>query len=173
LKDDLIPDCADFFFKPRQKKKFHNQMGFLEANKMENEIKEEQISEQTEVHRNKLDKCFFGQKSALKIQYNDDNKAIYLGVGKKEEDSSWTWKTAKLKDSEAAEIILLIDQKCDAVSFYHTFKDETTRITITRKDDTTFFRIEDLSKAMTPAELEVLKIILTETIRQNIHTINN
>jgi DNA transposition AAA+ family ATPase len=81
-------------------------------------------------------------------------------------EGSWTWKTAKLKDTEAAEILLLIQGKTDAVAFYHTFRDDTTRVSIARKEETTFFRIEDLAKALTPPELEVLRIILTETIRR-------
>ena len=71
--------------------------------------------------RAKIDKCFFGQKTALKIQYNQENKSIYLGIGKKEEDDTWTWKTAKMKDTEIAEILRLLQQKTESVNFYHTF----------------------------------------------------
>jgi len=133
---------------------------------MENETQKNTTVNENKQNSKKLDKCFFGQKNALKIQYNPENKAIYLGIGKKDENNTWTWKTAKLKDTEAAEIILVIQNKTDNANFYHTYKDETTKIFINRKDNTAFFKIENNTKALNPGEQEVLRIILVEIIRE-------
>jgi hypothetical protein len=128
---------------------------------------EEQIPEQSQAQkRAKIDKCFFGQKTALKIQYNQENKSIYLGIGKKEEDDSWTWKTAKMKDTEAAEILRLLQQKTESVNFYHTRNGNETKIWINRKDQAVFFKIEEYAKELSPAEQEVLRIVLEEAILQ-------
>jgi len=127
---------------------------------------EEQIPEQRQPKRAKIDKCFFGQKTALKIQYNQENRSIYLGIGKKQEDDSWTWKTAKMKDTEIAEILRLLQQKAENVNFHHTFNGNQTKIWINRKDQTVFFKIEDLAKGLSLAEQEVLRIVLEETILQ-------
>ena len=128
---------------------------------------EEQIPEQSQVpKRAKIDKCFFGQKTALKIQYNQENKSIYLGIGKKEEDDSWTWKTAKMKDTEIAEILRLLQEKAESVNFHHTFDGNQTKIWINRSKETVFFKIEDQAKGLNPAEQEVLKIVLEEAILQ-------
>ena len=116
--------------------------------------------------RAKIDKCFFGQKTALKIQYNQENKSIYVGIGKKEEDDTWTWKTAKMKDTEIAEILRLLQQKTENVNFYHTFDGNQTKIWINRKDKSVFFKIEEYAKGLNSAEQEVLRIVLEETILQ-------
>ena len=127
---------------------------------------EEQTPEQSPYKRAKIDKCFFGQKTALKVQYNEETNAIYLGIGKKEEDETWTWKTAKMKDTEIAEILRLLQQKTESINFFHTFNDNETKIWINRKDQTVFFKIDDLVKGLSPAEQEVLRIVLEETILQ-------
>jgi len=127
---------------------------------------EEQIPEQSQPKRAKIDKCFFGQKTALKIQYNQENKSIYLGIGRKEEDDSWTWKTAKMKDTEIAEILRLLQQKAESINFHHTFNGNQTKIWINRNQDTVFFKIEDQGKGLSLAEQEVLRIVLEEAILQ-------
>lgn len=132
-----------------------------------NENQEEQMPEQSQApKRTKIDKCFFGQKTALKIQYNQETKSIYLGIGRKQEDDTWTWKTAKMKDTETAEILRLLQQKAENINFYHTYNGNETKIWINRNQDTVFFKIEDQSKGLSPAEQEVLKIVLEETILQ-------
>jgi hypothetical protein len=131
---------------------------------MENQIQEVETMNEKVRNVGKLDKCFFGQKSALKVQYNPEGKAIFLGIGKKGEDDSWTWKTAKLKDTESAEIILVIRGKAETASFYHTFKGGTTRVSINRNNGTIFFRVEDYARALNPGEKEVLRMILEEAI---------
>lgn len=112
-----------------------------------------------------LDKCFFGQKSAFKAQYDKESKSIYIGVGKKNEDESWSWKNAKIKDTEAAEIIRVIQGFSESVSFYHTFNDSKRQIWFNRKDEQLFVRIDDAGKGISVGEQEVLKILLLEAIR--------
>jgi hypothetical protein len=123
-----------------------------------------------------IDKCFFGQKSALKLQYNQDNNAIFLGIGKKEDNGNWNWRNAKIKDTEAAEIIRVISGQTDTPSFYHSYNDNNTKIWISRKEDRMVARIEDHSKALAPDEQVVLKILLKEAIvrasRGSAHHVN-
>jgi len=120
--------------------------------------------EQRPYRRTAIDKCFFGQKSALKLQYNQDNNAIFLGIGKKEDNGSWNWRNAKIKDTEAAVIIRVINGQTDTASFYHTYNDNSTKIWINRKEDRMVVRIEEHSKALAPDEQIVLKILLMEAI---------
>ena len=71
---------------------------------MENTYEQEQVVAESQ-HRNKLDKCFFGKESTLKVQYDKDTGKLFLGVGRKGTNNDWIWETAKHKDFEAAEII--------------------------------------------------------------------
>jgi hypothetical protein len=111
-------------------------------------------------------KFFLGQKTALKTQFNEENKSIYPGIGKKEEDDSWIWKTAKIKDTEIAEILRVLQQKTENASFYNIFNGSETKIWINGKDQTVFLKIEDQAKGLSPAKQEVLRIVLEETILQ-------
>lgn len=125
-----------------------------------------ETSQKTEKNqRPALDKCFFGQKSAFKAQYDKTSKSIYIGVGKKNEDESWSWKNAKIKDTEAAEIIRVIQGNSASVSFYHTFNDSKRQIWVNRKDEQLFVRIDNAGKGISVGEQEVLKILLLEAIR--------
>jgi len=127
----------------------------------------EEETEQPKYRRTAIDKCFFAQKSALKVQYNQDSNAIYIGIGKKDDHNTWHWKNAKIKDTEAAEIITVIAGKTDSTSFYHSYNGNETKIWINRKDDSVHVRIEDQAKGLTPAEQHVLQIILEEAILQS------
>ena len=125
-------------------------------------------TEQSQSGSIKLDKCFFGQKTALKVQYNQDKNSIYIGIGKKDEADQWTWKNAKIKDTEAAEIIRVLTGKTDSTSFYHTYNDNITQIWINRKEEQVFFKIDEFAKGLNTGEQEVLKIVLLEAIRLQI-----
>lgn len=116
-----------------------------------------------------LDKCFFGQKSAFKAQYDKESKSIYIGVGKKNEDESWSWKNAKIKDTEAAEIIRVLQGQADSVSFYHTFNGSSRKIWINRKEEQLFVKIDNKRKGVNFGEQEVLKIVLLEAIRLQLY----
>jgi len=125
----------------------------------------EQNQETKQKQKPALDRCFFGQKSALKAQYNEKSKSIYIGVGRKNGDDKWSWNNAKIKDTEAANIIRVIIGKADSISFFHTFKENNRKIWINRKEEQLFFKIDDNSKGLNPGEQEVLKIVLLEAIR--------
>jgi len=112
-----------------------------------------------------IDRCFFGQKSALKAQYNKESRSIYIGVGKKSDDDKWSWNNAKIKDTEAAEIIRILQGQTDSVSFFHTFNGSSRKIWINRKEEQLFVKIDDNSKGINLGEQEVLKIVLLEAIR--------
>lgn len=126
----------------------------------------EQNQPEQQAQTAKLDKAFFSQTGALKIQYDPERPGIFLGIGKKANDT-WTWKTAKLKDVEAAQIIRLIQGKTESIDLYHTFETAATRISISKNEkDEAYFKIDDHAKKLDPNEQEVLRIILQETIRQ-------
>ncbi|RLD36563.1 MAG: hypothetical protein DRI74_08815 [Bacteroidetes bacterium] len=135
---------------------------------MENPNQTKTETEQSQNRSIKLDKCFFGQKTALKVQYNQDKNSIYIGIGKKDEADQWTWKNAKIKDTEAAEIIRVLTGKTDSTSFYHTYNDNKSQIWINRKGEQVFFKIDEFAKGLNTGEQEVLKIVLLEAIRLQI-----
>jgi len=133
---------------------------------MENTYEQEVVATESQ-HRNRLDKCFFGKESGLKVQYDKENNKIYLGIGKKGSNNDWTWETAKLKDIEAAEIIRVITSKTEAASFFHSFNNKKTKIWINKSEDSLAIKIENQSKRLNPAEQEVLRIFLEEVILQS------
>ena len=133
---------------------------------MENTTEQELVATESQ-HRNRLDKCFFGKESALKVQYDKENNKIYLGIGKKGSNNDWTWENAKLKDVEAAEIIRVIASKTEAASFFHSFNNKNTKIWINKNEDSLIIKVDDQSKKLTPAEQEVLRIFLEGVILQS------
>ena len=133
---------------------------------MENTYEQEVVAAESQ-HRNRLDKCFFGKESALKVQYDKETNRIYLGVGKKGSNNDWTWGNAKLKDVEAAEIIRVIASKTEAASFFHSFNNKKTKIWINKSEDSLSIKIENQGKKLNPAEQEVLRIFLEEVILQS------
>lgn len=134
---------------------------------MGNACEQEVVAKESQ-HRNRLDKCFFGKESALKVQYDKENNKIYLGIGKKGTNNDWTWENAKLKDIEAAEIIRVIASKTEAASFFHSFNNKNTKIWINKNEDTLTIKVDDQSKKLSPAEQEVLRIFLEEVILQSL-----
>jgi len=133
---------------------------------MENSTQLKAESERNKGQCIAIDKCFFGQKTALKIQYNQENNSIYIGIGKKNENNQWQWNNAKIKDTEAADIIRVINGKIDNTSFYHTFNNTNTQIWITKKETQIFIKIDNLAKSLNPSEQEVLRILIEEIILQ-------
>ena len=71
-----------------------------------------------------------------------------------------------MKDTEIAKILRLLQQRTESVNFYHTFDGNQTKIWINRSQETVFLKIEDQAKGIGPAEQEVLRIVLEETILQ-------
>jgi len=101
--------------------------------------------------------------SALRIHYNPEFRAVFLTVGKKVEDT-WKWETAKMKDHELGDIIRVLNNSSENVSFYHKFNDKETKIWINRKEENVFIKVNDFSKLLRPGEQMVLKILLQRII---------
>lgn len=108
-------------------------------------------------------KTFFSKNSALKVMFNKETKRIYCNIGKKNNDI-WQWKKIKLNCVEAGKIIRVLAGKLENTSFIHKFNDVLTKIWVNKKEDTIFFRVEDISKSLNEGEQEVLKILLERMI---------
>ena len=108
-------------------------------------------------------KAFFGKDTCLVFQMNAESKKVFLDIGKKG-PSGWSWNKAKIDDEELAEILMVIEKKMDEASFYHSFGSKNTKIWVNRKDDQVYFRIEDQSKALNPAQQTVLAVLLRDAI---------
>ena len=108
-------------------------------------------------------RAFFGKDSCLVLQVNTDAMKVFLDIGKKG-TTGWTWTRAKIDDEEMAEILKVLEGKTDEASFYHKFGDKETKIWVNRKDEQVFFRIEDQSKGLGPAQQTVMAVLLREGI---------
>ena len=104
-------------------------------------------------------KTFFSQNSALRVQYNPSLNTVFFSIGKKSNDT-WKWQIAKMSDCELGDIINVLDNRSDGISYYHKFNDKETKIWINRKEETVFFKINDFSKPLLPGEQVILKILL-------------
>lgn len=114
-------------------------------------------------HKANIRKPFFGKDTCLVFQANGPAGKVFLDVGKKEEDA-WKWNKAKIDDEEMGEILLVLQGEAEEASFYHEFEGNTTKIWVNRKQDKVYFRIEGQSKALTPAQQAILKVLLREAI---------
>ena len=94
---------------------------------------------------------------------NTEAMKVFLDIGKKG-TSGWTWNKAKINDEEMAEILMVLEKEKDEASFYHKFGDKETKIWVNRKDEQVFFRIEDQSKGLSPAQQAVMAVLLREGI---------
>ena len=108
-------------------------------------------------------RAFFGKDTCLVFQMNAESKKVFLDVGKKG-PTGWTWRKAKVNDEELAEILMVIQKEKNEASFFHSYGAKQTKIWVTRKDDHVFVRIEDQSKALTPAQQTVLAVLLRDAI---------
>jgi hypothetical protein len=88
---------------------------------------------------------------------------VFIDVGKKEE-GAWKWNKAKIDDEEMGEILRVLKGETEEASFYHEFQGKTTKIWVNRKQEKVYFRIEDKSKALTPAQQAILKVLVQEAI---------
>ena len=108
-------------------------------------------------------RAFFGKDSCLVFQVNTEAMKVFLDIGKKG-PGGWTWNKAKINDEEMAEILMVLEKQQDEASFYHKFGDKETKIWVNRKDEQVFFRIEDQSKGLGPAQQTVMAVLLREGI---------
>lgn len=105
-----------------------------------------------------VSKAFFGKNNCLKAYLNSDLD-FYFEFGVTIKDS-WSWKKVKMNDAELGEIILVLEQKKDSVSFFHNFNNDKTQIWVNRKDDFFFIKVRELSKSLSQGEQVVLRELL-------------
>lgn len=110
-----------------------------------------------------INKAFMSKNNALKLQYNKNTNQIFIHIGKNIGEK-WEWKKSKYSDTEIGDILRVIDGKEEKCSFFHKFKDNTTRTWVNKKDGFLFFKIEDNSKALSAGEQEVMKVLLEKVI---------
>lgn len=108
-------------------------------------------------------KPFFGKDTCLVFQANARAGKVFLDVGKKE-GGTWKWNKAKIDDEEMGEILRVLKGETEEASFYHEFEGKTTKIWVNRKQENVYFRIEDQSKALTPAQQAILQVLVREAI---------
>lgn len=112
-----------------------------------------------------VNKAFFGQNCALKIQYNQNTNQVFMHLGKIQENK-WTWYKAKLNDVELGKIIQVLEDKTKSLSFFHKFNNKPQQIYVNRGEDKRyiFFKIGSISKSINDAEANVLRTLLTSMI---------
>lgn len=118
-------------------------------------------SQSTSLH---LDRAFFGQINCLKVQMNN-NMEVYFHIGLLDKKSNiWNWIKVKMSDSELAEIVNLLKKENGKCSFFHSFNDSKTQIWCNKTSNSFSIKIKSISKNLGIAELEVLRIILENSI---------
>ena len=108
----------------------------------------------------RIAKAFFGKNSCLKLEIHE---GIYIRMGKKNE-ANWDWRNIKISDLEAAEIVRVLEHKQEAASFYHTFKQNINQIYLSYKENILFFKVNEITKSLTPQEQMVFRILLERGI---------
>lgn len=115
----------------------------------------------------KMEKTWFGQKSALKFQMAED-KRIFIHVGKKMDEKTWVWKKCKFSSLECVNVLRVLNGVDKGWSSFHSFKSNngqtTAKIWVNRHDDKVVFKIDELAKQMIPAEANEMAIVLREGI---------
>ncbi|MFH0874741.1 MAG: hypothetical protein V1859_02300 [archaeon] len=112
-----------------------------------------------------INKAFMSKTSALKLQFNKNEKSMYLHVGKKGSDELWQWTKAKITDDEAGQILEVLEGKNKQVSFFHAFKEQKKQIWVNRDDkNIVWVRIQENRKQLDCGEQKVFGILLTHAI---------
>lgn len=109
-----------------------------------------------------LSKAFFGKGNCLKATLND-SLDFYFEFGK-QENEKWSWKKVKMNDDELGEILSVLENVKDSVSFFHDFKGDKTQIWINKKDAFLFIKVRELSKSLTMGEQFVLREIIRHSV---------
>lgn len=109
-----------------------------------------------------LKKAFFGKTSCFKIQENKGE--VYFHMGKK--GDSWTWEKLKMSDIELGEILRILEGRSESWSTVHVFNENQNKLWINKASDgkAVFFKINDVTKAMSPGEQECLRVLLEQCI---------
>ena len=131
-------------------------------NKRADELANQSIDESKEDINLRLNKAFFGKINCFKVQISSDNQ-IYFHLGLKKGD--WMWKKVKMSDIEIGEIITILNKEDAKCSFFHKFQDSNTQIWCNKDSKGFNIKVDNISKNLSIGELEVLKIILIESIK--------
>ena len=92
-----------------------------------------------------LGRTAFGRESCVKLDQN--GRGSWLQVGRKS-NGAWGWEKAKLSDTEIAEMLLVLDRAQEQASWFHKFEGKETKISVTRKEDTVFVRVNEFAAAL-------------------------
>lgn len=114
-----------------------------------------------------INKAFFGKNNCLKAGLTDTGD-FYFEFGKTADTKTWTWKKVKMNDDELGQILCVLEEKKDSVSFFHDFKGDKTQIWINKKDEFLFIKVKELSKSLSQGE----QLVLRELIRYSILRMN-
>ena len=119
--------------------------------------------------KTELSKCFIAKTSAFKVQLNSIGDCYFHAGKKQEQGDKWDWIRSKINDAELGELLGLLQARNGAISFFHEFNGKTTKLWFNYNKDVLFVKIETISKALSPAEQEVLRVLIEHIIlRQNL-----
>lgn len=110
-----------------------------------------------------VSKAFFGKNNCLKA-YLNENLDFYFEFGKTEDEKTWSWKKVKMNDDELGQIINVLENNEQSVSFFHDFKGDKTQIWVNKKDKFLFIKVKELSKSLTIGEQIVLRELLKYSV---------
>ena len=110
-----------------------------------------------------ISKAFFGKNNCLKA-YLNENLDFYFEFGKTEDEKTWYWKKVKMNDDELGQILNVLENNEQSVSFFHDYKGEKTQIWINKKDKFLFIKVKELSKSLTTGEQFVLRELIKYAI---------
>lgn len=110
-----------------------------------------------------VSKAFFGKNNCLKA-YLNENLDFYFEFGKTEDEKTWSWKKVKMNDDELGQIINVLENNEQSVSFFHDFKEDKTQIWVNKKDKFLFIKVKELSKSLTIGEQIVLRELLKYSV---------
>jgi len=110
-----------------------------------------------------IKKAFFGKTSCLKLQENKG--VVYLHMGSKKGDS-WEWEKLKMNEVELGDIIRVLNGRAERWSTVHVFNERQNKIWVDRSQDgkAVFFKVNDVTKAMSSGEQECMRVLLEECI---------
>ncbi len=119
--------------------------------------------------KTELSKCFIAKTSAFKVQLNSIGDCYFHAGKKQEQGDRWDWHRAKINDAELGGLLGLLHARNGSISFFHEFNGNTTKLWFNYSKDVLFAKIETISKALSPAEQEVLRVLIKHIIlRQNL-----
>ncbi len=119
--------------------------------------------------KTELSKCFIAKTSAFKVQLNSVGDCYFHAGKKQEQGDKWEWHRAKMNDMECGQLLGLLKAREGSISFFHEFNGNATKLWFNYSKDVLFAKIENISKALSPAEQEVLRVLIEHIIlRQNI-----